>query len=146
MDSTTRFLEDGHAALEWAAHYLERLSDLPVLARVEPGEIRACLPAVPPEEGEPFADVLRDLDEILLPGVTHWQHPRYFAYFAVTASEPGIVAEPNHGGGMIPHFSGRLDATGTSLRIEVRLADRGSWTRAAATPGRGADAGRVGPR
>jgi aromatic-L-amino-acid/L-tryptophan decarboxylase len=93
MDSPTRFLEDGHAALEWAARYLERLPDLPVLARVEPGEIRARLPAAPPEEGEPFADVLRDLDEILLPGVTHWQHPRYFAYFAVTASEPGIVAE-----------------------------------------------------
>src|SRR5207244_4393195 len=59
----------------------------------EPGDIRGRLPAAPPEHGEPFADVLRDLDEILLPGVTHWQSPRFFAYFANSASEPGILAE-----------------------------------------------------
>jgi aromatic-L-amino-acid decarboxylase len=67
--------------------------ELPVLARVKPGEIRARLPAEPPEEPEPFAAVLRDLDELLLPGMTHWQHPRYFAYFATSASEPAILAE-----------------------------------------------------
>jgi aromatic-L-amino-acid decarboxylase len=60
---------------------------------VAPGDIRARLPASPPEQGEPFANVLRDLDEILLPGITHWQSPRFFAYFAVSASEPGILAE-----------------------------------------------------
>ena len=87
------FREDGAAALEWAARYLERVGELPVLAQVEPGEIRAKLPASPPEQGEPFADVLRDLDEILLPGITHWQSPRFFAYFAVSAAEPGILAE-----------------------------------------------------
>lgn len=87
------FREDGQAALEWAARYLERVSDYPVLARVAPGEIRARLPASPPEEPEPFSAVLRDLDEVLLPGITHWQSPRFFAYFAVTASEPGILAE-----------------------------------------------------
>jgi aromatic-L-amino-acid decarboxylase len=87
------FREDGTAALEWAARYLERVGDYPVLAQVHPGDIRARLPASPPEHGEPFADVLRDLDEILLPGVTHWQSPRFFAYFAVSASEPGILAE-----------------------------------------------------
>src|SRR5207302_7775373 len=75
------FLEDGQAALEWAAAYLERVGELPVLSPVAPGDIRAALPASPPEDGEPFAAVLRDLDEILLPGVTHWQHPRNFAYF-----------------------------------------------------------------
>ncbi len=84
---------DGRAALEWAASYLERVGELPVLARVEPGEISARLPQAAPDEGEPFAAVLRDLDEILLPGVTHWQHPRYFAYFATSASEAGILAE-----------------------------------------------------
>jgi aromatic-L-amino-acid decarboxylase len=67
--------------------------ELPVLATVEPGEIRARLPASPPDEGEPFEAVLRDLDEVLLPGITNWQHPRFFAYFSVTASEPGILAE-----------------------------------------------------
>jgi aromatic-L-amino-acid decarboxylase len=85
--------EDGAAALEWVARYLERVGELPVLAQVEPGDIRSRLPAAAPERGEPFAAVLRDLDEILLPGVTHWQHPRYFAYFANTASDPGILAE-----------------------------------------------------
>jgi aromatic-L-amino-acid decarboxylase len=87
------FREDGAAALEWAARYLERVGELPVLAQVEPGEIRARLPEAPPEHGESFADVLRDLDEVLLPGITHWQSPRFFAYFAVSASEPGILAE-----------------------------------------------------
>jgi aromatic-L-amino-acid decarboxylase len=91
--SAARFRDDGAAALEWAARYLEQVGDYPVLAQVEPGEIRSRLPASPPERGEPFADVLRDVDEILLPGVTHWQSPRFFAYFAATASEPGILAE-----------------------------------------------------
>ncbi|MHB1568116.1 MAG: pyridoxal phosphate-dependent decarboxylase family protein [Solirubrobacteraceae bacterium] len=86
-------LADGRAALEWAASYLERVGELPVLAQVAPGEIRSRLPAQAPEEGEPFAAVLRDLDEILLDGVTHWQHPRFFAYFSVSAAEPGILAE-----------------------------------------------------
>src|SRR5436190_12069618 len=85
--------EEGPLALEWAARYLERVPELPVLARVEPGEIRERLPAAPPDEGEPFAAVLRDLDEVLMPGITHWQHPRFFAYFSVTGSEPGVLAE-----------------------------------------------------
>ena len=87
------FREDGAAALEWVASYLENLREYPVLSRVEPGEIRAALPASPPDAPEPFAHVLRDLDEVLMPGITHWQSPRYFAYFATTAGEPGILAE-----------------------------------------------------
>jgi aromatic-L-amino-acid/L-tryptophan decarboxylase len=87
------FRDDGYRAVDWAADYLERVGELPVLAQVKPGDIRARLPASPPEEPETFEAVLRDLDEILLPGVTHWQHPRFFAYFAVSGSEPGILAE-----------------------------------------------------
>jgi aromatic-L-amino-acid decarboxylase len=87
------FREDGHAAIDWAAGYLERVGDLPVLAQVEPGELSAKLLASAPEEGEPFANVLRDLDDLIVPALTNWQHPRFFAYFAVTASEPGILAE-----------------------------------------------------
>ena len=87
------FREDGAAALAWVAEYLERVRELPVLAQVAPGEIRARLPAAPPETAESFAAVLRDLDDILLAGVTHWQSPRFFAYFATTGSEPGILAE-----------------------------------------------------
>jgi aromatic-L-amino-acid/L-tryptophan decarboxylase len=87
------FRKDGQAALDWAARYLEHAGDYPVLAQVAPGEIRAQLPAHPPERPEPFADVLRDVDAILLPGITHWQSPRFFAYFAVSGGEPGILAE-----------------------------------------------------
>jgi aromatic-L-amino-acid decarboxylase len=87
------FRDDGAAALEWAASYLERVREFPVLAQVEPGEIRQALPESPPEVGEPFSAVLRDLDEVLLPGITHWQHPGFLAYFATTGSEPGILAE-----------------------------------------------------
>jgi aromatic-L-amino-acid decarboxylase len=87
------FREDGAAALDWVASYLEGVREYPVLAHVEPGEIRAALPASPPDEPEPFAAVLRDLDAVLLPGLTHWQSPRFFAYFATTGAEPGVLAE-----------------------------------------------------
>jgi aromatic-L-amino-acid decarboxylase len=87
------FRDDGAAALDWAARYLENVHEYPVLARVQPGDVRRALPSAPPERPEPFADVLRDLDQIILPGVTHWQHPRYFAYFATGSSEPAILAE-----------------------------------------------------
>lgn len=64
-----------------------------MLARVEPGELRASLPSSPPETAEPFSAILRDLDGVLMPALTHWQSPRFFAYFANTGSEPGILAE-----------------------------------------------------
>jgi aromatic-L-amino-acid decarboxylase len=87
------FREDGYAAVDWASRYLERVDELPVLAQVRPGELSAKLPLAPPEEGVPFANVLDDLDELIVPALTNWQHPRFFAYFAVTAAEPGILAE-----------------------------------------------------
>ena len=87
------FRDDGGAAIEWVASYLERLREFPVLAQVEPGDLRERLPRSPPDHAEPFAAVLRDLDELLLPAVTHWQSPRFFAYFPSTGSEPGILAE-----------------------------------------------------
>ncbi|HKY25695.1 MAG TPA: pyridoxal-dependent decarboxylase [Gaiella sp.] len=90
----TSFRDDGAAALEWAAAYLEGVDgQRPVLSSVEPGAIRSALPERAPDTAEPFAAVLRDLDEILMPGLTHWQSPRYFAYFPSTGSEPGILAE-----------------------------------------------------
>jgi aromatic-L-amino-acid decarboxylase len=87
------FRDDGYAAVDWAARYLERVDELPVLAQVRPGELSGRLPAAPPDGPEPFARVLADLDELIVPALTNWQHPRFFAYFAVTASEPGILAE-----------------------------------------------------
>jgi aromatic-L-amino-acid/L-tryptophan decarboxylase len=87
------FRDDGYAAVDWVARYLDRVADLPVLAQVAPGDLSARLAESAPEQGEPFANVLRDLDELIVPALTNWQHPRFFAYFAVTASEPGILAE-----------------------------------------------------
>ena len=84
---------DGAEALEWAAQYLDQLPELPVMAQVEPGAVRAALPPSAPDDAESFSAVLRDLDEILLPALTNWQHPRFFSYFAVTSSEPAMVAE-----------------------------------------------------
>ncbi len=84
---------DGAAALEWVASYLERVSELPVLAGVEPGWLLERLPDSAPEEGEPFSALLDDLDRLIMPAVTHWQHPRFLAYFANTASDPAILAE-----------------------------------------------------
>jgi aromatic-L-amino-acid/L-tryptophan decarboxylase len=89
----TTFRDDGALALEWVASYLERVRELPVLSQVEPGQIRSALPAAPPDEPEPFSAVLDDLDDILMPGLTHWQSPRFFAYFATTGTEPAILAE-----------------------------------------------------
>lgn len=87
------FRDDGAAALDWLASYLEGVRERPVLSNVAPGAIRAALPSAPPDEPEPFASVLHDLDDVLMPGITHWQSPRFFAYFATTGSEPGVLAE-----------------------------------------------------
>jgi len=87
------FRDDLHEASDWVASYLDRVGELAVSADVRPGQVRAALPASPPERGEAFADVLRDLDETILPGLTHWNHPRFFAWFSTTGSEAGILAE-----------------------------------------------------
>ncbi len=87
------FREDLDRAADWADGYLARVADLPVAASVTPGAVRALLPESPPEHGAPFEALLRDLDEVILPGITHWNHPRFFAWFANTGSEPGILAE-----------------------------------------------------
>ncbi|HEX2428270.1 MAG TPA: pyridoxal-dependent decarboxylase [Gaiellaceae bacterium] len=87
------FRDDGALALEWVASYLENVRELPVLSRVEPGAIRGALPPAAPDDPEPFSAVLEDLDTVLMPGLTHWQSPRFFAYFATTGAEPGVLAE-----------------------------------------------------
>ena len=83
----------GREAVEWVAGYLERVEELPVLSRARPGDVRSALPSDPPESGEEFGAVLSDLDEVILPGITHWQSPSFFAYFPGNASGPSILAE-----------------------------------------------------
>ena len=85
--------EDGRAALDWLASYRERLRDAPVLSPVRPGDVRGALPPSAPEDAEPFAAVLDDLDRVIFPGLTHWQSPRFFAYFSTTGSDVGALAE-----------------------------------------------------
>jgi len=87
------FRRRGREVIDWIADYWERVEKLPVLSHVEPGAIRAKLPEAPPEEGEPFEAVLRDLDEIILPGITHWQSPNFFAYFPANASGPAVLGD-----------------------------------------------------
>ena len=88
-----QFREHGHRVIDWIADYYERIETFPVLSQAAPGALRASLPAHPPEHGEPFEAVLRDLDEQILPGITHWQHPSFFAYFPANASGPAILGD-----------------------------------------------------
>ncbi|MCR4412879.1 MAG: pyridoxal-dependent decarboxylase, partial [Thermoguttaceae bacterium] len=87
------FRRHGRQAIDWIADYLERIEQFPVLSQVKPGEIRAKLPPEPPVEGEPFEAILRDLDEIVLPGITHWQSPNFFAFFPANNSGPSILGD-----------------------------------------------------
>jgi len=80
-------------AAAWVSAYLSRVGDLPVLAQVEPGEIAERLPAHAPVAGEPLDAILADVDRLIIPGITHWNHPAFFAYFGITGSGPGIVGE-----------------------------------------------------
>ena len=91
------FRRHGHAVVDWIADYLERVETLPVLSQVKPGEIRAGLPQNPPVQGEPFKAILADVDKLILPGITHWQSPNFYAYFPATARAPrssGISSPP----------------------------------------------------
>ncbi len=81
------------AAVDRLTRYYEMLDTLPVLARTRPGEVMAQLPPSPPEEPEPWEAIERDLDAIVEPNLTHWQHPGYFAYFANTGSAPAVVGD-----------------------------------------------------
>ncbi len=87
------FRKHGRAVVDWIADYYERIESFPVMSRVEPGEIRSALPPDPPERGEPFDRILGDVDRIILPGITHWQSPNFFAYFPANASGPAMLGE-----------------------------------------------------
>jgi aromatic-L-amino-acid decarboxylase len=87
------FAAAGHALIDWIARYLTDTEQYPVLSRAQPGDVRAALPPAAPERGEPFAALMADVDRIIMPGVTHWNHPGFFAYFAISGSAPGILAE-----------------------------------------------------
>ena len=87
------FRRHGHAVVDWIADYYSRIESYPVLSRVKPGQIRAALPARPPDKGEAFPAILADIEKLILPGVTHWQSPNFFAYFPANASGPAILGD-----------------------------------------------------
>src|SRR6267143_4034689 len=87
------FRRHGHAVVDWIADYYSRIESFPVLSRVQPGQIRASLPPDPPNKGEAFDDLLSDIEKLILPGVTHWQSPNFFAYFPCNASGPAILGD-----------------------------------------------------
>ncbi len=87
------FRRFGHEVVEWVADYLEEVERYPVLSPVRPGEVRGHIPAAPPRTGQPMDVILADFKEFILPGITHWNHPRFFAYFPANNSGPSILAE-----------------------------------------------------
>ncbi len=87
------FRRQAHRLADWIAEYLAGSERYPVLPRVAPGEVRASLPAAAPETGEPFDTIFSDFERVIVPALTHWNHPGFFAYFAITASAPGVLAE-----------------------------------------------------
>ncbi len=92
-DYVEDFRRAGQETVDWIAQYLNSVSDLPVLAKVKPGELMDSLPASAPEQGESFQAILRDFDQKVMPAVTQWNHPRFFAYFCCTGSTPAVLGE-----------------------------------------------------
>ena len=87
------FRRHGHALIDWLADYHETLAERPVMAKTRPGEIRDALPSAPPNEPEDFGALIADLDRLVVPGLSLWQHPRFFGYFPANALHAGILAD-----------------------------------------------------
>src|SRR6202140_3394825 len=87
------FRRFGYEIVDWIENFFEHIEVLPVLAQVEPGDLKAQLPSSPPEKGEPMEAILADVDRLIVPALTHWSHPPFFAYFATSTSAPGIFGE-----------------------------------------------------
>jgi aromatic-L-amino-acid decarboxylase len=91
--SPDEFRRHGHEVVDWIANYLENTRDYPVVPRVQPGDLARALPASAPEHGESMDSILADFQSLVIPAVNHWNHPRFHAYFSVSASAPGILGE-----------------------------------------------------
>ena len=87
------FRRHGRQVVDWIADYYENIESMPVLSRSKPGQTRAALPGHPPAGGEAFESILTDVADLILPGVTHWQSPNFFAFFPANTSGPAILGE-----------------------------------------------------
>jgi aromatic-L-amino-acid decarboxylase len=87
------FRRFGHELIDWIADYFDHIEELPVLSFIQPGSLKSQLPSTPPQQGEPMEKIISDLDRLIVPALTHWSHPSFFAYFATSTSAPGIFGE-----------------------------------------------------
>ena len=87
------FRKNGHSLIDWMADYMENVENFDVRSQVNPGDILAVLDDEPPVEGEPMEDIFDDFKKKIIPGMTHWQHPSFFAYFPANSSPPSVLAE-----------------------------------------------------
>lgn len=88
-----RFRQHAHELVDWIADYLESVEDYPVRSQIQPGEVEDRLPAFPPQDGEAFSAIFEEFKSVVMPGITHWQHPKFFAYFPGNSSPPSVLAE-----------------------------------------------------
>ncbi len=91
--TTEEFRRFGKELIDWIADYYQNIEQFPVLSQVEPGQIRASLPPSPPKKGQPFDEILSDIDRLVIPGITHWQSPNFFAFFPANTSGPSILGD-----------------------------------------------------
>ena len=112
------FRRFGHELIDWIADYFERIDDLPVLAAIEPGDLKAQLPNAPPKHGEPMEQIIADVDRLIVPALTHWSHPSFFAYFATSTSAPGIFG--GTGRQRAPQPNNPVEPAGPVLRVHGR--------------------------
>ena len=124
MGEMDGFVPSATRVARWIEAYRSRLDDLPVLSRVSPGEVAAALPEAPPEEPESYEAILADLDRTIVPGLTHWNHPGFMAYFCSSSTDPGVLAEFVTAAFNVNAMLWRTSPAATEL--EARMVD---WTR-----------------
>ncbi|MEJ2271437.1 MAG: pyridoxal-dependent decarboxylase, partial [Candidatus Bathyarchaeota archaeon] len=90
---TNQFRKYGHEMVDWIADYMDNIEEYPVYPDIQPGQIKAKLPKEAPLKGEKMEDIFKDFQKVILPGITHWQHPCFFAYFPANNSPPSILGE-----------------------------------------------------
>jgi aromatic-L-amino-acid decarboxylase len=124
--SPEEFRTAGHEVVDWIADYLRDIRDLPVLPDVQPGDLMDALPAAGPEQGESMDTILADFRNLIVPGITHWNHPRFFAYFSISASGPGILGEMLAAALNVNHMLWKTSPAATELE-QVTLGWMRQW-------------------
>ncbi|MBY0372433.1 MAG: amino acid decarboxylase, partial [Bryobacteraceae bacterium] len=109
------FRRHGHAVVDWIAQYLDQVRNFPVVPPCSPGELTDTLPASAPEQGEPMEQILADFDREIVPRATHWNHPRFHSFFAISSSPPGVLAETLAAALNMQHMLWKSGPSGTEL-------------------------------